>query len=368
MKNRIFQLLAASLISLLLFSACNDSTKTNNIKIGVILPETGKFGVIGEGERKGIEMAIDSLKRKFPDREIEIVFEDFASETKNAITAANRLLSVENVDAIITSTTAASEAVSPVVDKARKIHFVISPDVQILNKSQYNYRVYYNFNAEADVVSPFIQKIRPKSISFLASKYSSLQKLVDEKLEPDFKKAGIAILDKEYVEVADKDFKNPILKIKNSSPSVWFLAPMTNQVQLYANQLKDYGVMPGDDVTLIGSFTFNWAPADFISTLEGYYIATPAFQTFDDSNFFVKAFIEKYQIRPSFDIAYAYDNALILAELLVNSKKDLSSFKEAYNNLGIRYGASGKITFIGNNETKAEIVITKIVNGQQIPQ
>ena len=102
---------------------------------------------------------------------------------------------------------------------------------------------------------------------------------------------------------------------------MWFLAPMTNQVDLYTNQLKDYEVTPSNDRILIGSFTFNWKPADFISTLEGYYIVTPVFQTYDKSNFFVTAFTKQYNSKPSFDVAYAYDNTLILSELLIRSNK-----------------------------------------------
>jgi branched-chain amino acid transport system substrate-binding protein len=121
----------------------------------VILPLTGNYAVIGEGEKKGIDMAVETLKQKFPGKKIEIIYEDYASETKNAVTAANKLISVDKVDAIITSTTAASEAVSPVVERAQKINFVISPDIEVVSKSQYNFRIYYNFNTEAEVVNAF---------------------------------------------------------------------------------------------------------------------------------------------------------------------------------------------------------------------
>lgn len=366
-KILIINFIIITLISITLTS-CTNSNNPDNIKIGVILPLTGKFAVIGEGEKKGIEMALDSLKFKFPNTKIEVIYEDFASETKNAVTAANKLISIDKVDAIITSTTESSEAVSPIVEKAQIINFVISPDIDIVSKSQYNFRIYYSFNAESEVVNSFIKKQKPNSVSFLASKYSSLQKLVDGKLEPEFKKEGINILDKEYVEVTNKDFKNAILKIKSGNPSVWFLAPMTNQVDLFTNQLKDYDVTPGTDRIMIGSFTFNWKPFDFISTLEGYYIATPAFQTYDNNTAFANAFIKKYNTKPSFDIAYAYDNTLILSELLISSKKQFNKFKEAFNGMGTVNGASGKINFIGNNETSTEIIITKIVNGKQTPQ
>lgn len=366
MKRTIIIILSLVAISVIILSSCKINSPSDGIKIGVILPLTGKYAVIGEGEKKGIEMAIDSLRKKYPEIMIEIIFEDFASETKNAVTAASKLISIENVDAIITSTTAASEAVSPIVEDAQKIHFVISPDTKIVSKSQYNFRIYYNFNAEYEIVTAFVKKMKPSSISFLASKYSSLQKLIDDKLEPEFQKQGINILNKEYVEVTDKDFKTSILKLKNGNPSMYFLAPMTNQVDLYTNQLRDYGVIPSNDRILVGSFTFNWKPTDFISTLEGYYIVTPVFQTFNNNNPFIKAFIQKYNIKPSFDIAYAYDNTLILSELLISSNKQFNNFKEAFNKLGTRQGASGKINFIGNNETKAEIVVTKVVDGKQI--
>lgn len=368
MKSLITIALSLAL-SVTLLSGCGGGGQSSDvIKIGVILPLTGNYAVIGEGEKKGIDMAVETLQQKFPGKKIEIIYEDYASETKNAVTAANKLISVDKVDAIITSTTAASEAVSPVVERAQKINFVISPDIEVVSKSQYNFRIYYNFNTEAEMVNAFVQRMKPGSVSFLASRYSSLEKLVDGKLEPSFRQAGINVLAKEYVEVTDKDFKNSILKLKAGEPSMYFLAPMTNQVDLFTNQLKDYGVEPGEGRLLVGSFTFNWKPASFISTLEGYYIATPAFQTYDESNFFVKAFSEKYNAKPSFDIAYAYDNTLILAELLIKSNKQFSSFRDEFNKLGTIDGASGKIRFVGNNETNAEIVITKIVGGKQTTQ
>jgi len=113
--------------------------------------------VIGEGERKGLALALEELKRNNPKVSITLIIEDFKSETKNAVTAANKLINIDKVHSIITSTTAAAEAVSPITDKNKVIHFVISPDVEILNQSIYNYRIYYNFRTEA------VPEVRPRS-------------------------------------------------------------------------------------------------------------------------------------------------------------------------------------------------------------
>jgi branched-chain amino acid transport system substrate-binding protein len=352
----------------IIFNACNNSTQTDNIKIGVILPLTGKFAVIGEGEKKGIEMAIDSLKKKFSNKKIEVVFEDFASETKNAVTAANKLISVDKVDAIITSTTAAAEAVSPIVEKAHIINFVISPDMGIVKKSNYNFRVYYNFNTEAEVANSFVKKMKPSSIAFLATRYSSLQKLVDESLEKSFISMGIKVSSKQYTELQDKDFKNQILRIKTEAPELLYLVPMTNQVDLFANQLSEYDYKPDSKKMIFGSFLFNWKPDVFLNTLEGYYIATPFFQTLDSTNSFKISFNSKYKTNPSFDIAYAYDNAMILIDLLNQSKKDFIEFKNKFNKMGTINAASGEIIFTGDNDTKSKIIVTKIVNGKRLIQ
>ena len=356
------------MLAFVLVGCREESSTQKGVKIGVILPLTGSYAVIGEGEKKGIDLAVENLKTRFPDEKIEVVYEDFASDTKKAATAANKLIAIDKVDAIITSTTAACEAVSPIVEQSQKINFVISPDIEIVRRSKYNFRVYYNLKTEADVVNQFVAKAKPRTASFLTSRYSSLQKLVDDRLEPDFKRNGINVLSKEYVEVTEKDFKNSVLKLKSENPDLLFLAPMTNQVDLFTNQLNDYGVKPSSTRTLIGSFTFNWKPAEFISTLEGYYIATPIFQTYDESNAFTKQFTEKYASKPSFDVAYAYDNALILTELLVASGKKIDSFTEAFNKLGERNGASGKIRFSGANDTDPEIAIMKVVNGKLVAQ
>lgn len=359
--------------TLIILSSCKNENKETSsedrkvIKIGLILPLTGKYAVIGEGEQKGFELALDDLKKKYPKTSIELYYEDFASETKNAVTAANKLISVNNVDAIITSTTGASEAVSPIVERNKIIHFVISPDTDILSKSKRNFRIYYNFNTEAEVVSDFMKKTKPESISFFSSKYSSLQKLVNNNLVQTSENLNIEIKENEFVEVTDKDFKNIAAKLKNNDAKMYFLAPMTNQVDLYTNQLSDFGIKPNSTRIMMGSFTFNWKPKSFISSLEGYLILSPVFQTANSNNAFSKRFLKKFNSEPSFDIAYAYDNLTIMTDLLMNKTSEFEKFSKGFNSLGNYSGVSGIINFIGNNETNAEIIISEIKNGEQIP-
>jgi len=339
------------------------------IKVGAILPLTGKLAVIGEGERNGFKMALDSIKNKYPNKIVKLIIEDFHSETKNAVTIANKLIKIDKVDAIITSTTAAAEAVSPIIETNKIIHFVISPDVNILKKTKFNYRVYYNFNTEANVINHFLlknKKSNKKEISFLAVRYSSIQKEIDEKIEPFVLKNGFSVKSKEYFSIQEKDFKNYISKIADFKPNFLFLAPQVNQVELLTNQLSERKIFPSKSLDIICSFTFNWRPQKFLKTLDNYYIASPKFIIANNNNNrYYLNYSRAYGTPPSFDTMYAYDNLIILTELLIISKNN-NEFSKNFNSKKVYYGASGEIIFKGNNDTDTEIILTKIINNNQI--
>ncbi len=354
-----------TLVMFFLFSSCTKQER-NTVKIGAILPLTGRLSTIGSGEQKGILMAIDSLQMKYGVDKIEILFEDFASEPKNAASAANKLINIDNVSAIITSTTAAAEVVSPIVEKSKIIHFVISPDVDILQKSRYNFRVYYNFNTEAKLIIEFIKENSIKTISFIAVRYSSIQKEIENIIEPYAIENNIKVLSKDFFDITEKDFKSAIVKTKLLNPELIFLAPQVNQVEMLSKQLKEYQYFPSQSGKFVGSFTYIWKPLDNLSGLDGFIVATPKFQLSNEESPYAKYFYKKFNFFPNFDMMFAYDNMMIISDLLISSDKKFDKFEELFNNLKAKNCASGKINFIGNRDTDVEIVLSEVVKGKYV--
>jgi len=352
-----------SLILMTLFFGCKNSNDTihpsqRTIKIGVVIPETGKYAVIGQGERQGMMLALDSINKSNSHFQFEVIFEDFASETKNVPSIIQKFLR-QNVDAIITSTTAACEVASPILKSNNIIHFVISPDIDILSRNENNFRIYYNFLSEAKVLQNYIRENSIKSVALVGSQYSSIQNLINNNLVPWLEKENIQIVYKELIPISDRDFKNHFLKIKSLNPELIFLAPMTNQVELFTKQLEEVGIS-ANTTDLLGSFTFNWKPKTFINTLTNYKIIGPYYTPSDD--YFTRQFQERFKKEPTFDISYAYDNLIILSNLLARSKKSDKSFKEIFNSQMEYSGASGKIIFTKNNDTDPITVIHQIPN------
>jgi branched-chain amino acid transport system substrate-binding protein len=368
-KNKIYSVAIVLAVCVGMFFAGCGEKKKETIKIGAILPLTGNLSAIGTGEKKGIELAYDSIKKLYPDKEIVVIFEDFKSDTKLAVSAANKLISTDKVQAIITSTTAASEAVSPIVERNKIIHFVIAPDAEILKRSQFNYRIYYNYLTEAKIVNEFIniqkkEHTEYNSISFLAVSYSSIQKEIDEIIEPHIKNMNFKTLSKDYFDINTNDFKLYLSKIKSLNPNYIFLAPQVHQVIGLSDQLRDYNIQSTNNIIICG-FTYNWVDRVFINTLENFFIVSPKCQIINQGNLFQKMFISKYGHEANFDMLYAYDNFYILADLLVKIN-DISTFEEKFNTHVPVNGASGIIHFIGNRDTDPEIILTHIVNGIQV--
>lgn len=337
------------------------STNGNQITVGVILPSTGKYGVIGEGEMKGINLALDSINQLFgQDYNLNVLYEDTESKS-SAVPAIVQNLLNKKVDAIITSTTGSSEIASPLLRNKTIPHFVISPDIEILKRNENNYRIYYNFISEANTLLQYVSDNSISRIALLGSQYTSIQNLIENHLMPKLIEMNVSIVYKDLVSLESRDFKNHFLKIRQSKPELIFLAPMTNQVELFAKSIAESKI-DTDSIDVFGSFTFNWKPKTYISTLEGYKIIGSAYSSKD--NQFYRAFTNKYKTSPNFDCAYAFDNIMILYDILKETKTSNKNFKEIFNSKNPYKGASGEIIFKGGNDTDPKTRIYHITNGE----
>ena len=106
------------LFLLLILAACAPATE--QVKIGAIISLTGWGTYWGEPNLKGLELAQADIKEQLG-MDIELIVEDHKSDAKEAATAAQKLISVDNVDAVITEFSGPSVAASPIVLAAKKL-------------------------------------------------------------------------------------------------------------------------------------------------------------------------------------------------------------------------------------------------------
>ena len=119
--------LAAAAAGSLALTACGGAAVSGNkssdnpIKIGVLLPYTGPFGLYGKPMEAALTARLKVDGFKAGDRKVELVFEDEATDPATAVSKANKLVDQDGVSVVVCCATgAATLAVGPILSE-RKI-------------------------------------------------------------------------------------------------------------------------------------------------------------------------------------------------------------------------------------------------------
>jgi len=200
-------------MALVIFLAGCNAANQGKIKVGAILPLTGSSSIWGENEQKGISLALEDLKAQGIEN-VEVITEDSQSKDAPAVTAAQKLISLDDVDLIYTSLTGPSIAVAPVANSSGKLHlYKAATQVPINNFPENSLKTgYYNYEIDCSVFGELLAKNNYKKIAYVAAK-------------KDFStecKRGIAnsapsvAIDEYSYEVSNEDFMSILTKIRES--------------------------------------------------------------------------------------------------------------------------------------------------------
>jgi branched-chain amino acid transport system substrate-binding protein len=111
------------------FFGCKEK-KSETIKIGAILPLTGKFADAGNSVRVGIAIAAQELNET-SDNKFEVIYYDTESEVKNATSGYTKLKSINKCEIFFTSMSDHCLALKPLAIKDSLLLFCIAshPDI-----------------------------------------------------------------------------------------------------------------------------------------------------------------------------------------------------------------------------------------------
>jgi len=92
------------------------NSSDNTIKIGVLLPYTGPFGLYGKPMEAALRARFAVDHDRAGDHKVQLVFEDEATDAGTAVTKANKLVDQDGVAAVVCCATgAATLAVGPIL-------------------------------------------------------------------------------------------------------------------------------------------------------------------------------------------------------------------------------------------------------------
>ncbi len=359
----LFLILITLVISIFYQSNITGLVVSSNepIKIGAILPLSGKAASYGQSAQEAIELALENNKN------FEIVYEDSQGQPTLGVNAVNKLINFDKVSIILGPImSSVTLAVAPIAEENKIILITISSNPQITEAGDYIFRNREKASQQSEKIAEFIFKeLNIKEIATLYSNddtgkghYSTLIK--------NFEKLGGKILISETYEPTINDFRTQLTKIKNVNPKVIYLAGKPKDVGMILKQARELGI----NSQFIGTSGSEGKVVIEIagSAAEGLIYSLPSGDiTKKDVADFYKEYKEKCDVCYIELGALFYDSVKIIEKVIEKCGENTDCIKQELYKVKDYYGASGKTSFDEYGDATKTVILKTVKDGKFIP-
>jgi branched-chain amino acid transport system substrate-binding protein len=231
--------LKAFLFTLIILSSFVQATlaqDNENFKLGIVLPLTSPANVHGVPIQRAIQLASLKLDSGSSKR-IELIFEDDAFKATNTVTAVQKLIHVDKVNAIIVFGTTMGNAVVDIIEKAKIPFLSLNVNRIVVKDKKYSFLMMPSIES---MMTPLINEVKSR-------KYASIYQVASIQesclLQAEIFKgiSGLNIIDSSEVLPAEVSFTDLASRIKSKSPEAVFLSTLIPQGALIAKKLREMG-------------------------------------------------------------------------------------------------------------------------------
>ncbi|MHB1652540.1 MAG: ABC transporter substrate-binding protein [Desulfitobacteriaceae bacterium] len=352
------------------------STPAGDIKIGGDLELTGGVATFGTSVKKAVDMAFEDQNKKggVLGRQLKFVVADNKSEAGESTAAITKLITQDNVVAVIGAVTSGNTMAASQVAADNKIP-LITPTGTAVEVTVDSHGKLKPWIFRSCFLDPFQGLVAATfAVNDLKAKTAALY--VDQKdpysigLADGFKKAftakGGVITASESYFGGDKDFKPVLTNIKAKNPDIVFVPGYYNEVGLIVNQGRGLGMtMPflGGD----GWDSAKLAEVGGAANLNNTYFVNHMWGEDPVTKVFVEAYKAKYGSEPDALAALGYDAAkMMIAAIEKAGSTDGEKIRVALEGIKNLQGVTGTITIdpATHNPTKSAVIL-KMVDGKK---
>ncbi len=345
--------LAAAMLSILL---PGQSWGKEPYRIGGIYSITGPSSFLGDPEKKSMEMAVEEINSKggIDGHPLEAVILDTEGDPTKAVLAANKLISKENVIAIVgPSLTPTSLAVIPVTEKAGIPLISCAAGIKITEPPKpLVFKTAQKDALAVEAIYRHIQGRNIKKIGIITVEDAYGQSGKDQ-LTAQAPKFGIQIVQAETYGAKDTDMTAQLAKIRAAQPEAivcWGTNPgpavisknvvqMNMKIPLY----QSHGVASPKYIALAES------ASEGVLLPTGKILVAEQLSNDDPQKEVLKNYIAEFEKRFSMPVSgfggYAYDGTYLLAEALKGTEGDKKKIAENLAKIKGHVGVTGTFTF-----------------------
>ncbi|MFA7315110.1 MAG: ABC transporter substrate-binding protein [Candidatus Magasanikbacteria bacterium] len=324
----------------------NKSSVNETVKVGVILPLSGQYAVIGESVKNAMLMSLNDLE----DKNIELIFENDEFDSKKALSAYNKLQTVDNVDIIVGLSNPSLEVMKPIINKTDELMFTVGNEASIENDNVFEIIPWATelFKVLGTTVSGRYEKV--------AIVYAADSQLFSANKEQMLKGLG----DQKYIEVpvaSNSDTRTEVAKMVQEGVDSYTVFLTTDQASKFMNEVTKQSGLNRPQLICDANMelTINELSEKVIDkSIFNDCLSTMIKDT--TSKDFSENYKKSYNSEPSFLSVYGYDAVQIISNNLVG--KDKSDWRDILEKDNFSHtGLSGKIIF---DETGSRVLESEV--------
>ena len=252
MKVRRISMIIA-LVFLTIFSIAAFSIQAEAAyKIGVIISTTGKYGSLGQDEKDAMLLLVDKINKSGGIRgnKLDLIIEDDETNAAKAGSLARKLITEENVVAIIGSTGAECSHIVAIECEKRKIPMVyFVPTISVMEGKRWVFNVTPSAEIDTRATYRAITKVlKKKKVGILYDSNEYGTELKNLMVKVGKEKGDIEVVAAETYQKGDSDLKPHLIKIKNKGADVLYLAGTVPTPAIAVRNFRELGM----DVPIVG--------------------------------------------------------------------------------------------------------------------
>lgn len=333
-----------------------DDSAGETVKIGLIVPTSGSSAYDGESAINGAKVAVNQINAAggINGKTLELIVEDSASSPETSVSAAEKLISSDQVKILIGAFNSSSTgAVMPIAEE-NKVPLITAISTSSTLTEQGNQWFFRAVGTSDYFIDSFVQTVLDKTgatkIAYICENGDWGKNSVNA-----FKTAAEAVgcetTTEQLVSDEDSDLYTQLTAIKNSEPDmIYAVANLANAVRI-AQEAQELGIT----LPIVGEGA--WASGDFFEmageAAEGIYGIVEYLPDIDSemNRTFYAEYEELAGKTPDKYAACEYNAVLVAADALIRAAdlEDPETIREALTETDIEI-LSGPIRFMSNGQ------------------
>lgn len=299
-------------------SVGGNTDSKGSIKIGAVISLTGFAAPWGEYAKNGMELAVKQINDTggIQGKKVELIIEDDHTEGKDAVSAYNKLVSLNKVQGVIGGVFDFTAQPLIPLAQSNNLAFISGSNFRIkggFDLNDQSFVMLTDFSKVIRELKSYIQKENIKKLAVVHFK-STFGNEIAKTLDVVMKEAGqTGIVNEEYGQIGDNNFRTTISKLKAQNVEAVFLDMVGNDPINFLVQSKQLGFNP--KIISYNGITDSFAERADKSLLEGVVILNWEVSSPE----FITLYKAAYGIAPTKSADKYFDAVYVLAHSIAHS-------------------------------------------------